>query len=98
MLSINPNILTKENLGAFQELYDAGKVQQEILTIFKIKVLDYLAQAKEIKKALPAVFGKLEEIANDNNIDSIKQAVTEAVNLLKTLFKPFLQQTATPHS
>ncbi len=98
ILSINPNILTKENQEDFQELYDIGKVQQEILTIFKIKVFDYLAQVKEIKVALPAVFGKLEAIANNNNIDSIKQAVTEAVTQLRTILKPFLPQAATPQS
>jgi|GEM_PF-6355812 len=98
MLLVNPNILTAENQDDFQELYDVCKVQQEILTIFKIKVIDYLAQAKKIKEALPEVFGKLEAIANGNNIESIKKAVSEAVKQLRSILMPFLPQAAIPQS
>ena len=54
------NVLTETNLSDFQDLYDASKSHQELLNILKLKVYDYLAQAKKIREALPAVFGKLE--------------------------------------
>jgi len=92
------NVLTEENLDDFQDLYDACKLHQELLNILKLKVFDYLAQAKKIREALPAVFVKLEAIANGSEIDSIKQAVTEAVNQLKNILKPFLPQATTPQA
>jgi hypothetical protein len=91
-------VLKDANLNDFQELYDACKLHQELLNILKLKVYDYLAQAKTIREALPAVFVKLEAIANGSEIDSIKQAVTEAVNQLKNILKPFLPQATTPQA
>ncbi len=92
------NVLTDANLSDFQKLYDASKSHQELLNILKLKVYDYLAQAKKIREALPAVFGKLEAIANGSEIDTIKQAVSDAVNQLKTILKPFLPQATTPQA
>ena len=91
-------ILTEKNLDDFQKLYDASKSHQELLNILKLKVFDFLDQAKKIREDLPAVFGKLEAIANGSEINSIKQAVTDAVNQLKTILKPFLPQATTPQA
>jgi hypothetical protein len=91
-------VLTKENLVDFQDLYDACKLHQELLNILKLKVYDYLAQAKTIREALPAVFVKLEAIVNGSEIDTIKQAVTGAVSQLKNILKPFLPQASTPQA
>ncbi|MEY3369824.1 MAG: hypothetical protein RLZZ361_494 [Cyanobacteriota bacterium] len=81
------NVLTEENLSDFQKLYDACKSHQELLNILKLKIYDYLAQAKTIREALLGVFGNLEAIANGSEINSIKQAVTDAVNQLKNILR-----------
>lgn len=91
-------VLTETNLSDFQDLYDACKLHQELLNILKLKVYDYLAQAKTIREALPAVFVKLEAIANGSEIESMKKAASDAVNQLKTILKPFLPQATTPQA
>ena len=91
-------ILTEKNLDDFQKLYDASKSHQELLNILKLKVFDYIAQAKKIREALPAVFVKLEAVANGREIDSIKKAASDALNQLKNILKPFLPQATTPQA
>lgn len=97
-LLIIHNVLTETNLSDFQDLYDACKLHQELLNILKLKVYDYLAQAKTIREALPAVFGILEAIANGSEIESMKKAASDAVNQLKNILKPFLPQATTPQA